>query len=130
MTLVAGLPELWEIPAGDSQLANGRVYHCWLKVEDTSANTAPLPLVCCTSPMAFTVDWRVFPPGASDNRQPPPVPLKCYFQTANESCKVTFWTECTPELCNTSAGDSAGRFQATWRDVDLFSFENRLLVRE
>ena len=76
MTLAAGLPELWEIPAGDCQLAKGRVYHCWFKVEDTSANTSR-PLVCCTDPMAFTVDWRVFPPGASDNRQSAAVPLKC-----------------------------------------------------
>lgn len=75
MTLAAGLAGLWEIPAGDCQLANGQVYHYWFKVEDTSANTSPLPLVCCTDPMAFTVDWRLFPPGAPDNRQPAAVIL-------------------------------------------------------
>jgi pullulanase len=75
MTPVAGLPGLWEIPARDCGLTNGQVYHYWFKVEDTSANTSPLPLVCCTDPMAFTVDWRLFPPGASDNRQPAAVIL-------------------------------------------------------
>jgi hypothetical protein len=77
VTLGAGLPGLWEIPAGDCQLANGQAYHCRFKVEDPSANTSPLPLVCCTDPMAFTVDCRLFPPDAPDKRQPAAVPFKC-----------------------------------------------------
>jgi len=75
MTLAAGLPGLWEIPASDCQLTDGQIYHYWFKVEDTGANSSPLPLISCTDPMAYTVDWRLFPSDASDNRQPAAVIL-------------------------------------------------------
>jgi len=65
-----GVTGLWEIAASDCQLADGQVYHYWFEVEDSNANRSPSPLIRCTDPMAFTVDWRLFPPGSRDNRQP------------------------------------------------------------
>jgi pullulanase len=70
MRPAVGVSGLWEIPASDCQLADGQVYHYWFEVEDTNASSSPPPVVRCTDPMAFTVDWRLFPPGSRDNRQP------------------------------------------------------------
>jgi pullulanase len=70
MTPAVGVTGLWEIAASDCQLADGQVYHYWFEVEDSNANSSPPPLIQCTDPMAFTVDWRLFPPGSRDNRQP------------------------------------------------------------
>jgi pullulanase len=70
MTIVEGLTGLWEIAATECQLTNGRVYHYWFEVEDSSTGDQLKNVIQCTDPMASTVDWRLFPPGASDNRQP------------------------------------------------------------
>jgi hypothetical protein len=75
MTPATGVTGLWEIAASDCQLAHGEVYH-WFEVEDSSANSSPLLLIQCTDPLTFTVDWRLFPPGSTDNRQPAAV-IKC-----------------------------------------------------
>src|SRR6516162_8730317 len=66
LTTAAGAPGLWEIAATDCQLQDGQVYHYWFELEDTSAGTQPPLLVSCTDPLAFAVDWRLFPPGATD----------------------------------------------------------------
>lgn len=75
MTPAVGVIGLWEISASDCQLVNGHVYHYWFEVEDSNTNCSPPPRIRCTDPMAFTVDWRVFPPGADDTRQPAAVIL-------------------------------------------------------
>src|SRR5437667_7899199 len=59
LTATANSPGLWEIPAADCQLQDGQVYHYWFEVEDASAQ--PGTLVQCTDPLAFAVDWRLFP---------------------------------------------------------------------
>ncbi len=70
LTPTAGVQGLWEIAATDCQLQQGQVYHYWFEVEDTSSGLQPLPRVRCTDPLAFAVDWRLFPPDTTDNRQP------------------------------------------------------------
>jgi 1,4-alpha-glucan branching enzyme len=70
MTPAVGVTGLWEIAARDCQLISGQVYHYWFEVEDTIANCSPQARIRCTDPMAFAVDWRVFPPGSQDTRQP------------------------------------------------------------
>jgi pullulanase len=75
MTPAVGLTGLWEIAASECQLSDEEVYHYWFEVEDTGSNISRSPLICCTDPMAFAVDWRLFPPDAADNRQPAAVIL-------------------------------------------------------
>jgi pullulanase len=70
MTIVKGLTGLWEIAATECQLTDGRVYHYWFEVQDSSAGAQPKSVVGCTDPIAFAVDWRLFPPDTSDNPQP------------------------------------------------------------
>jgi len=69
MTPAAGVTGLWEIAATACGLTDGQVYHYWFEIEDTRSSTNPRPTVRCTDPMAFTVDWRLFP-SLNDNRQP------------------------------------------------------------
>jgi hypothetical protein len=45
----------------------GRVYHDWFEVEDSSTSTQPKSVNRCTDPLAFAVDWRVFPPRTIDS---------------------------------------------------------------
>ena len=75
MTPAVGVIGLWEISASDCQLVNGHVYHYWFEVEDSNTNCSSPPRIRCTDPMAFTVDWRVFPPGTDDTQQPAAVIL-------------------------------------------------------
>jgi pullulanase len=75
MTSPIDLTGLWEIAASECQLTDGQVYHYWFEVQDTASNSSPPPLICCTDPMAFAVDWRLFPPDAADNRRPAAVIL-------------------------------------------------------
>jgi 1,4-alpha-glucan branching enzyme len=70
LTAAAGAPGLWEVAAADCHLQEGQVYHYWFDVEDTQANLQPPPRVRCTDPLAFAVDWRLFPPGTMDVQQP------------------------------------------------------------
>jgi pullulanase len=75
MTPAVGVTGLWEISASDCRLVDGQMYHYWFEVEDSKANCWPPPRIRCTDPMAFAVDWRIFPPGAKDSRQPAAVIL-------------------------------------------------------
>jgi len=70
LTAAAGAQGLWQIAAIDCQLQASQVYHYWFEVEDTASAAQPLPRVRCTDPLAFAVDWRLFPPGTTDNKQP------------------------------------------------------------
>jgi hypothetical protein len=70
LTAVVGAPDLWEIAAAKCQLQNGQVYHYWFDVDDTQSSQQPPPRIRCTDPMAFAVDWRLFPPGTTDGKQP------------------------------------------------------------
>jgi 1,4-alpha-glucan branching enzyme len=70
LAAVDGAPGLWQVAAADCGLQDGQVYHYWFEVEDTAAAAQPAPPVCCTDPLAFTVDWRLFPPGTTDTTQP------------------------------------------------------------
>lgn len=70
LSATAGAPGLWTIAAAACQLVNGQVYHYWFEVADTSSGANPPPPVACTDPMAFAVDWRLFPPGAKDDTRP------------------------------------------------------------
>jgi pullulanase len=70
LTAVVGAPGLWEIAAANCQLQNGQVYHYWFDVDDTQSTLQPPPRIRCTDPMTFAVDWRLFPPGTTDGKQP------------------------------------------------------------
>ena len=70
LVAAAGAPGLWEVAATDCQLQDGQVYHYWFEVEDTSASAQPAPPLLCTDPLAFAVDWRLFPPGTTAGTQP------------------------------------------------------------
>jgi pullulanase len=64
----AGLSGLFEIEAGACGLQDDTSYHYWFEVDDSRSNT-PAPIVV-TDPFATCVDWRVFPPGTTENTQP------------------------------------------------------------
>jgi len=61
---------LWQIAAEDCELEDGALYHYWLEVDDSRSGTNPPARVAVTDPFARSVDWRVFPPNASDLTQP------------------------------------------------------------
>jgi pullulanase/glycogen debranching enzyme len=67
---VSGKPGLWVVAAAACQLQEGQVYHYWFEVEDTTANSQPRPKIVCTDPLAYVVDWRLFPPSATNTMQP------------------------------------------------------------
>lgn len=67
---VPGISGLWGIAVADCHLAEGEVYHYWFRVEDSRPGAAPGNTVTVTDPFAFTVDWRLFPPDTTQNRQP------------------------------------------------------------
>ena len=102
---------LWEVAAADCQLQDGRVYHYWFEVEDTGA-PVPQPPVSCTDPLAFTVDWRLFPPGATDSTQPAAV-IK--FENG--------------ELVPADPGGEVGRFDDE-RPQDTLPTNNQLVIYE
>src|SRR5271169_2074391 len=73
--------QVFELPAAECGLEEGRVYHYWFLVNDSNAYRAPehRAAVLCTDPGAESVDWRLLsliPPnyGESD-RQPAGVVL-------------------------------------------------------
>jgi pullulanase len=52
--------DLWEIAAGDCNLADGQVYHYWFDVANTNVYPgATNQRLQCTDPAAYCVDWRV-----------------------------------------------------------------------
>ena len=73
-------PDVWEIAAVDCRLRDGRVYHYWFEVDDSSPYRDPPQRIRCTDPTAWTVDWRLrAPPQAApygdDDRDPAAVVL-------------------------------------------------------
>jgi 1,4-alpha-glucan branching enzyme len=70
MPAVAGLSGLYEVPASLCGLTAGVAYHYWIEVDDSRSSAAPPARIAVTDPFATSVDWRVFPPGASDCTQP------------------------------------------------------------
>jgi 1,4-alpha-glucan branching enzyme len=70
LAAVPDAPGLWEVAAADCELQAGQVYHYWFDVEDTSSSAVPMPHIRCTDPLAFAVDWRLFPPDTTDSKQP------------------------------------------------------------
>lgn len=67
LTNVVGL---YETDAAKCGLEEGAVYHYWFEVDDSPSGAQPQARVIVTDPFATCVDWRVFPPGGSDNTQP------------------------------------------------------------
>jgi len=53
--------DLWSIDAAKCGLIDGRVYHYWFEVSDSSP-TRDGSRIACTDPTAFTVDWRLLAP--------------------------------------------------------------------
>src|SRR5262245_62150264 len=67
---VQGADGLWAIAAADCQLTDGGIYHYWFRVEDSRSTSNPKTKASITDPFAFTADWRLFPPGSTENAQP------------------------------------------------------------
>jgi len=67
---VAAAAGLFEIAAADCGLDDGVVYHYWFEVDDSRSPQHPPARVAVTDPFATCVDWRIFPPGVIDNKQP------------------------------------------------------------
>lgn len=65
---VAGSSGLYAIDSADCGLTDGTVYHYWFEVDDSAQN--PPSRIAVTDPFATCVDWRIFPPNASDQSQP------------------------------------------------------------
>jgi pullulanase len=61
---------LFEVVAATCGLQDGVVYHYWFEVDDSRSGLRPPARIIVTDPFATCVDWRVFPPGASENKQP------------------------------------------------------------
>src|SRR6516225_3761026 len=67
---VARADGLFEIAAAACGLDDGAVYHYWFEVDDSRSALRPPARVVVTDPFATCVDWRVFPPGVGENKQP------------------------------------------------------------
>jgi 1,4-alpha-glucan branching enzyme len=63
-----GVPnsQLWELKASDCGLDAGTIYHYWIEVDDSRGPGR----VAVTDPFARSVDWRIFPKGATALTQP------------------------------------------------------------
>jgi pullulanase len=69
-----GYDDLWGIDAAACGLTEGRVYHYWFEVTDSSPFRDERRILC-TDPTAFSVDWRLVadrlpPPYDGDDRDP------------------------------------------------------------
>lgn len=74
LTLLPGKTDLWGIDASACGLLDGKVYHYWFDVSDSSP-TRTGRRILCTDPLAFTVDWRLQapllpPPYKEEDRDP------------------------------------------------------------
>src|SRR5205814_1416687 len=58
---LAGKPGLWGIDASACGLTEGKTYHYWFEVTDSSP-TRNGSRILCTDPMGYTVDWRLLAP--------------------------------------------------------------------
>jgi len=70
LAAVAGPAGLFEVAAANCGLEDGAVYHYWFEVDDSRSDLHPPARVVVTDPFASCVDWRVVPPGATNNTQP------------------------------------------------------------
>jgi glycosidase len=68
LALAADVPGggLWERKASDCGLGADTIYHYWIEVEDSRGPGR----VAVTDPFARSVDWRIFPGGATALTQP------------------------------------------------------------
>ncbi|MGE5443039.1 MAG: hypothetical protein ACM3SR_00345 [Ignavibacteriales bacterium] len=69
------VPDLWEKPASECNLEEGKVYHYWFEVMDSDPYRNIHRPIRCTDPMAWTVDWRLLAsrlpdPYSEDDRDP------------------------------------------------------------
>ncbi len=67
---VPDISGLFMVAAEACGLDDGAVYHYWFEVDDSRSARRPPARITVTDPFAGCVDWRIFPPGASDNSQP------------------------------------------------------------
>jgi hypothetical protein len=58
------------VAAANCGLDDGVVYHYWFEVDDSRSAFQPPARVVVTDPFATCVDWRIFPPGVTENNQP------------------------------------------------------------
>ncbi|HEX8202774.1 MAG TPA: hypothetical protein VF590_20015, partial [Isosphaeraceae bacterium] len=79
LALLPGRTDLWGIDASACGLTDGRVYHYWFEVTDSSPTRSGRRILC-TDPTAFTVDWRLLapllPPPYKDEDQDPAAVIK------------------------------------------------------
>ena len=61
---------LFALAAAACGLDDGAVYHYWFEIDDSRSVQQPPARIAVTDPFATCVDWRVFPPAASDSSQP------------------------------------------------------------
>jgi len=61
---------LFEVAAANCGLDDGVVYHYWFEVDDSRSGFQPPARVVVTDPFATCVDWRIFPPGVTEDNQP------------------------------------------------------------
>ncbi len=67
---VGGTTGLWDVAGSACGLVDGHVYHYWIEVDDSRSSANPPARISVTDPFAFSVDWRIYPLGATDNTQP------------------------------------------------------------
>lgn len=75
LTPVPGFTDLWEIPAANCNLIDGRIYHYWFEVAVSHPERPADVRLRITDPFAYSVDWRlcgprIDPPFGDDDRYP------------------------------------------------------------
>lgn len=70
LAVVPGLSGLWDVAPAACGLQPGTVYHYWFDVDNSRSTQQPPGRVRVTDPFAFSVDWRLYPPGSTENTQP------------------------------------------------------------
>jgi len=79
LALLPGRQDVWAIDAADCGLTDGKAYHYWFEVTDSSP-TRNGSRIQCTDPTATTVDWRLLspllPPPYKDEDQDPAAVVK------------------------------------------------------
>jgi pullulanase len=64
------LSGLFDLDPATCGLVDGQTYHYWIQVDDSRSTAVPPARIAVTDPFATSVDWRLFPPAASDCTQP------------------------------------------------------------
>jgi pullulanase len=70
LTPVAGVAGLWDVSPAACGLQPDTVYHYWFEVDDSRSTNQPPARIRVTDPFSFCVDWRLYPPGSTQNTQP------------------------------------------------------------